>query len=359
LGKGRWSVEAVNSRLKAAGVPIQVRQVGRALYLRSSRFPAKAGHESGRRYQIAQGPAEQNNLARIENEAHRLWREVVEGRFDWAEHDPKQRNTDTVAHWVEALREQRLRYGECSPQTWDKHWATVFRELPQQVPLTEAVILDAVLKTPDNSRTRRRACQQLSRLAEVAGLTVDLRQHQGGYGRGSVQRRELPTDEQIEAWYENIPSAPWRIIFARLVCFGLRPSESFSLRLLDPYTAEVMDAKALVPRETKAFHPRWAEQWALEGDLPKIKWRDSSRAKDITDRIATQFYRYGIKECDRYDFRHAWCVRVSVEYEIPVEVAAAWAGHSADVHMSVYARWMRRDTAAKVYQRKALGASHS
>jgi len=352
------AIAAANERLKGAGVPVRLRVHRRSLYLRCSKLPPKPGYSSGHRYELAQGPISAPVIRRAEAQAHALWAAVVERRFDWAAFDPNhQAPSDSVAAWVERLREQRISTGQCSTQTWEKHWeGAVFSRMPQDAKLTSSVILGAVLQTRENSRGRRRACQALSRLAELAGIDIDLRPYQGRYGLGQVQRRDLPTDQQIEDWYTAIASEPWRMIFARLVVFGLRPSEAFQFEMVDKYTARVMDAKAGAVRETKAFHPYWADRWPLVGEAPRVKWREAYKAKDLTERIRCGLQRYGVT-CQRYDLRHAWCVRVSVEYKIPTSLAARWAGHSESVHNRTYLQWIRADQAESVYREMALRSS--
>lgn len=348
-------IAAINERLKGAGVPIRVRVVGAALYLRSSSLPPKPGDRPGKRYQLPQGPLGDLNLTKAESEAHRIWRLVVAERFKWADFLAPT-DTATVGYWTERLKAYHLAHTDCSPETWAKHWERlVFSRLPTDQPLSPEILIAATLKTTADTWMRRQTCLKLARLAEFAGIEVDLSVYQGSYGRGKERARQLPTDDQILQWYDLIKSPRWKLIYARIVLFGLRPSEAFAFTSIDTYTAEVVDAKSGAIRITKAFHPHWAEQWPVTGELPPITWRDKSRAKDITDRISNQFRRSGINDCDRYDFRHAWCVRVSVEYEIPVEVAARWAGHSADVHQKTYARWLRHDQAERVYRLKAQG----
>ena len=291
----------------------------------------------------------------METEAHALWQSVLERRFSWDEQGGKRAGvTKTVGDWVENFKNHHLKTTNCTPRTFEKHWEqAVFDRLPKGSRLSEGLLLSAVWVTPENTRERKQVCQKLSKLAEFAGVAVDLKPYQGNYGTRSVQPRTLPTDEQIEAWRESISNKPWRRIYSRIVLFGLRPSESFFFELLDPYTAQVEDAKSGEMRITKAFHPRWAENWEIAGTLPKISWRNDRRREDVTQRISTRFRAYKIP-CQRYDFRHAWCVRVSVEYRIPVEVAAKWAGHSPDVHQSIYARWIRGDQQEQIYRNMAL-----
>ncbi|NEQ47523.1 MAG: hypothetical protein F6K00_29870 [Leptolyngbya sp. SIOISBB] len=354
LGKKTVSIDAINRRLKAANVPVRVRQHGNALYLRSSKLPPKPEDPVGKRYEMPKGPASQENLLRMEQEAHSLWKSVVEQRFNWPDHDHGVKSLDTVREWIARFEKHYLKTTDCSPRTFEKHWrAAVLNTLPQGSKLDRTLLLAAVLSTPDNTRKRKQFCQKLTRLAEFAGIDIDLRPYQGSYSKGSVQSRDLPKDAQIEAWYDSIPDERWKRIFARIVIFGLRPSESFDFELVDTHTARVIDAKSNEPRIIKAFHPTWAEAWDLDGQLPKINWRKNRKHEDITSRIANRFKCYDVT-CQRYDLRHAWCVRVSVEYRIPVEVAAKWAGHSADVHQSIYNRWIRSDQQDQIYQEMVL-----
>jgi hypothetical protein len=348
-------VEAANERLKAAGVPVRLKAHGQALYLRTPKsFPPKPGDPEGKRYEIPQGPVGAVTIRKAENTAHSMWAAVVERRFDWADYSKTAARRGTVGHWVEVLKAEHTKTGRCSERTWQKHWIEeVFSRLPQDGQLTSSLILGAVLKTPENTRLRRVTCQRLGKLAKVAGLDCDLSPYQGTYGHSSVARRDLPTDEQIEAWYQAIRLDSWKMVYARIVAFGLRPSEAFQFELIDPHTAQVVDAKSGMVRETKAFHPRWAEQWPMVGPLPEVTWRPDRRAHDLTMRIRMAFKRAGVT-CDRYTLRHAWCVRGSVEYKMPTSLMARWAGHSAEVHDALYLKWMRKDQGDRAYRQMAL-----
>lgn len=354
MGNAPLSVEASNQRLKAAGIPVRLRVHRQSLYLRCNRLPPKPGHEPGHRYEIPQGPLSALTIRNAEVQAYALWQTVVERRFDWGDWDKSLKKTGTVGECVEKLRQHHINTGQCSLRTWEKHWAKgVFDRMKSTDKVTPVVILDAVLRTPENSRQRRVTCQKLSKLAAIAGVEIDLKPYQGNYGHSKVQRRELPTDEQVEGWYAAIRNDAWRIIFARLVVFGLRPSESFQFELLDTHTARVIDAKTKLPRETKAFHPYWAERWQLTGELPKINARPGRFAEDTSERIRVRLTKYGVT-CQRYDLRHAWCVRGSVEYQMPTSLMARWAGHSEAIHNQTYLQWIRGDQSDAAYRTMVL-----
>lgn len=349
-------IKAINQRLKSAKVPISLRLKGSSLYLRSTKFPPREGDRSGKQYELAQGKASLTNIARCEREAHRLWGLILNDRFEWEDSgDKKQRSTE---EWIERFKKHYLEtHPDCTERTFSRFWLSVLDKLPQDTPPSSEGILIAVLATDGNTWTRRQTCQKLLAFSKYIGLDVDLTPYQGSYGRGSVAPRNLPSDEQIEAWHLSIPMEPWRIIFNRLAVFGLRPSESFFFELIDTHTARVIDAKSGLSREVKAFHPHWAEQWQFEGSLPKISWgsKKKSKAQQISQRIAVQLKRYGIK-CERYDLRHAWCVRIIIHYpKIPVSISARWAGHSPAVHQSTYERWISKAQQDQVYKGMVLG----
>lgn len=349
-------IAAINERLKAANVPVRLRLGVKSLFLRCSKLPPKSGDDPGKRYDLPQGKASASNLALMEAKAHQLWQSVLTERFSWDNHSTPSRLTETVAQWVNKFeKHHRTDSPDCSKRTFDKHWrGEVFDRLPQDVRPSSALFLSAVLKTPENTRQRRQTCQKLTKLADYIGLDIDLKPHQGSYGKRLTKPRDLPSDEQIEQWYKQIKSDPWRIIFARIVAFGLRPSESFDFELVDQYTAIVIDAKSGEPRETKAFHPRWAEQWQFEGQLPKISPRPENKHQDTSWRIANRFRAWGITG-ERYDLRHAWCVRIIVNYpDISDSIAARWAGHSPEVHAAIYSRWINKQQQDKVYRNSAL-----
>ncbi|MEM9947889.1 MAG: hypothetical protein AAF810_17765 [Cyanobacteria bacterium P01_D01_bin.36] len=318
-------------------------------------MPPKPGDSPGKQYEIPQGPVTKGLLNDIESRAHELWRSVERGRFVWEDYTRK--STDelmTVADWVERLRRDRVSSGKCTAETFDRYWyENVFSRMPQDSILKPSILEHAIVSIPESNQwLRLKAYQKLNNLAKFAGVAVDLSSFKGNYGPKSVKPRELPTDEQIEEWYDQIYSqkstsaATWKRIYARIVVFGLRPSESFSFTLVDPTTAEVIDAKSGLPRKTKAFHPRWADMWELEGDVPNI---NQAERRKLSQSIGRQLKRYGIP-CERYAFRHAWCVRVSVEYKVPVSVASRWAGHSVDVHTKVYEQWIRGDQEERIYR---------
>jgi integrase len=100
-------------------------------------------------------------------------------------------------------------------------------------------------------------------------------------------------------------------------------------------------------REVFPFHPHWVDRWNLgQVRRPKVqpKW-----LKDYGDRCSKAFKREAVG-FPPYTLRHAWCIRVSVRYRLPLSVAAALAGHSPTVHLNTYQRWISAAQHQEVYQ---------
>lgn len=179
--------------------------------------------------------------------AHSSWSEAVahinepliNGSFDWtlyltpqADEGPK-----TTAELIEAFKAHYLASNQIKELTWQETWQRTFDRLPQDEPLSEAAILAVVLLTENHTRSRELACQRLQRLAEFAGVTVDLKPFQCEYSETSLTPRDLPDEKLILEWRNRIENPQWRWIYGMMAAFGLRPHECFfaSLSTLEPY----------------------------------------------------------------------------------------------------------------------------
>jgi len=57
----------------------------------------------------------------------------------------------------------------------------------------------------------------------------------------------------------------------------------------------------------------------------------------LGDKVARGFRRYGVPFTP-YDLRHAFGIRASVTFHLPVTTAAALMGHSPEIHLKRYHR---------------------
>lgn len=355
MGKRVNSVELINQRLKISSVPVRVRQKGSYLYLRATLPPKPGtGHIKPQQYELSLSiPATDDGLTRIEIEAQKLGGLIAMDRFDWSLYMKESAPTyQTVGVLVEQFRKHYLATNDISESTWHQHYDGVYRRMPHDAELTPALILSVVLQTEANTRNRKETCRKLQKLANFAKVTVDLKPYEGGYGAAAVKPREIPEDEVIVEWRDRIPNDSWQWVFGMLATFGLRPHEAFFVsEFIDPHTIRVSEGKT-GPRITQAFRPEWAELWNLQDiKKPPCTWR---RYNDLGMRCCRQFERYKVP-FSPYSLRHAWCIRGTVIYQMPLPVMAALAGHDPSVHLATYNRWISEKQHREVYRQVALG----
>ncbi|MDA0673176.1 MAG: hypothetical protein O3C67_05660, partial [Cyanobacteria bacterium] len=328
------TLEAVNKRLREAQIGVQVLQRGNRLSLRGT-FPPKPGaakqypHQQNIALSTYANPA---GLERAEAEAFKVGALLACKEFDWRSYSPESVSQQklTVAHWVERFRKHYMNTHTLTDRTWEKHWWSVFKRLPQEQSLSTASILAVVLKTDPDSRNRKQTCQKLQALAEFAGLSIDLRSYQGKYSPAKAKPRELPADDLIAEWRERIHYKPWQWFYGMLAAYGLRPHEAFFCKFIEgdeDYALQVLEGKT-GPRVVYPLYIEWVQRWQLwEIQCPRVTLSPtvSEVYEEYGRRACRQFKRYGIPFVP-YDLRHAYAIRASVEFGFPVATAPAYMG---------------------------------
>jgi hypothetical protein len=304
-------------------------------------FPPKPGSKRDRPHQqqMSTGiPASEAGIRRAEGECVLIGAELAAGRFDWAKYLPPDRLPENkpVKAWVQEFGAHYFATHKISQRTWVGDWLAAFKRLDQEAPLTAAGLLAVVNGTARDTKTRLETCRKLQELAKFAGVEVDLLQYKGTYGAASVEDRDVPTDEAIAYWWGQIKNPSWRWAYGVMAAFGVRDHELFFSEWQDGglFVKKGKTGPRLV---FQALYPEWVEEW----DLSTIKIPPSKDLEGIYergklgDKVARQFRRYGIPFTP-YDLRHAFGIRASVTFELPVTTAAALMGHSSEVHLKRY-----------------------
>lgn len=363
MGNGKAeAVAEINRRLKAAGCNVAVRSKGKNgyLYLRAT-LPLKNGEGSKQQDVSLHLPPSVKGLKLAEAKAHELSQLIISDRFSWDLYLPKKEEVSeqkTIAQWIEEFKQHYFATHNLSDRTWQEHWAKpVYNRLPQGVEISEGVLMALILKTDPGTRLRKQTCQKLQKLAQFTGLKIDLTQYQGGYGLSKTEARYIPGDEEILDCYEKISSDSWRLVYSLLCTFGLRPHEAFFCEFLDSYTLRVREGKT-GERIASALPPEWIESFGfpielnyLTDSLPAINRKQPYQ--QIGLRVNKQFNRMKVPFAP-YSLRHAYAIRSSVVYGLPVSVSAAMMGHSPDVHLRIYHRWMSTKQTQQVYRDRVL-----
>jgi integrase len=355
------TVDTVNERLRLANIPVRILAREGSLSLQATLPPQKGEvlwkqrKISLRKFGIVNNV---DGLREAELRAHQLAKELATNTFNWENYlKPEAERGNSVKEWVEKLKPECLATGEMNEDTWNRHWKRYYDRLPQDSELTAALLLSQALKVANeqpNSWTLKRVCARLHRLAEFAGIEVDLRKYQGNYGYATQEPMDLPDDETIALWHDRIPNPDWQCVYGLMAAFGLRDHEVFFCHFLEEeYTLQITEGKT-GSRKSRALYPEWVDQWRLrEIRLPDVTARPHRKYQDLGDRISKGFKRYKIPFTP-YALRHAYAIRGSVRFRLPVAAMASNLGHSPVCHLKVYNRWISEAHHNQVYTEQVL-----
>lgn len=347
------TIEAINERLKAARIGVRVEVRGDKLALRAT-FPPKPGSTKNKPYQqhlslkIYANPA---GLRQAEAEAKVVGGLLACGRFDWgkylfsASEEPKLPDCRKL---VEKFKAEYFSKNGDTPQsqlTWKNDYESAFKHLDGDC--TPEALITAATSTKANTRTRKRCVEKLQILAKLGGIEVNLAPYKGDYGSGSLKARDIPKDSEIETTRSQLDNPAWQWAFGVMACYGLRDHEVFFCEIspIPPHTCQVLEGKT-GERVCYPLHPHWASEWQLWlGQKPTCTGKTY---RDYGQRVGQYFYRHKLPFTP-YDLRHAYAIRGSVQYKIPVVTMAAWMGHKPSVHWDTYNRWIKNSEHERVF----------
>ncbi|BAZ39365.1 integrase protein [Calothrix sp. NIES-4101] len=345
----RLTVEGINLELKK--VKIERRGNRGGLSLRAT-LPPRDGEGKPRQQYIALGlydTPEHLEVARAKALELQIematWK--LTGRFDWGRFaeapKPESQNWELIKSKFE--REYFRRRGD-SPQsrlTWSSDYVPLMRSLQGEV--SAESIIAAVEGTPNNTRTRRKAVEKLGKIAEFAGLEVDLSPYKGEY---KLQTREIPSEELIQECRLRFENEAWQWVYTVMATYGLRNHEVFFCEISKkpPHTCRILEGKTEA-RIAYPLHPEWAINWEVWRKKKPVVSGQTYR--DYGQRVNQYFYRHSIPFTP-YDLRHAYAIRGSVQYKIPVVTMASWMGHKPSVHWDTYNRWIGESENERVFK---------
>jgi integrase len=337
-------IQQANDRLKKGRIGVAIELRGDRLSLRAT-LPPKPG-ETGppRQQRIALGVRlNADGLDYAESEAKIVGGLVAKGCFDWHPYLASSPHPETVGDWIEKLKSQYFSEREKDDTTlgtWNNDYMQAFKRLTAHDSISPEILKKTILEnTKPNTRTRRRYAMAYSRLADLAGLTHDLRGLTGNYSPRAVSPRSLPDDSLIATVRESINSEAWRWVYGLMAAYGLRNHEVFFTDLLDWPIAYVNRGKT-EERYVWPLYPEWADRWELNREIrPDVTGKKNG---DLGSRVTHAFSRAGVP-FSPYNLRHCWAVR-SIEFGLDVSLAASQMGHSVKVHTEIYHLWITRKT---------------
>jgi integrase len=356
------NLEQLNDRLKAAklGVVVESRGKGSLLSLRA-KLPPRTGKGEPYRQYIPLGIF--NNTAGVKaakEKATTLAGQLADQKFNWsAWGETEKPNAETVSAWLDRFEAEYFNRRSRTPKsetTWRTDYKQPFAQLPLDEPLTAAILRQSILETEPDTRNRRRRSDALGRLAKFAGIELDAKSLRGDYSPKQLTRRDLPTDKEISEWRDRInqENESWGYAFGLMACYGLRNHELFHIDLerlkespVLSLTENLYGGGKTGARRVWACYPEWWDKWHLwdVSLLPKVTGKTNSA---LGNRVTNAFVRYGFHK--PYNLRHAWAVR-TIEFDIPVELAAQQMGHSLQVHTQIYHHWISDEVHQRAFDR--------
>lgn len=176
MKKEEERLKQVNVRLKSARIGVTVFFKGNRLYLRAT-LPPKPGIDRERPYQqdLSLGIyASDEGIKQAEIEAKVLGSQLAKGTFAWADWlRGTQQLPETIGRWIARFEEDYFNRRAKTPEalsTWRCGYWSVYKKLPQDQKLTPGILKALINSTTPDTKTRRRTCDALKRLAEFAGL---------------------------------------------------------------------------------------------------------------------------------------------------------------------------------------------
>ena len=328
--------------------------MGGKLYLRGT-FPPAPGSPKVNPYQqrIALGlPANPRGLTLAEVKAKEVGSAIELGTFNWKAY--RGEVPETVEDWTKRFCTQF----EGAALTWRVDYQQPFNKLPQNAPLTAALLrqtLEIVKQERPNSRAQLRTYNAFRQLADFAGVPVDgLKGLKGNYSASEVDPRNLPNDRAIAKVRSQIRDPGWRWVFGMLAAYGLRGHEVYKADLADFPTVRIPPDTKTGARFVWPLFPEWAERW----ELAKRTWPPLENIPNYTNgQLGTKTAKFfsRIVPFDAYDLRHCYARRC-FEFGYSPEFGAKMMGHSPDVHCRTYRRWIDEGVYWAIYQRGVNGS---
>ncbi len=348
-------LDAANDRLKLSNTGIKIYKRGKKLSLRGV-LPPKPGKKK---------PSQQIislkiffNAAGIkaaEKTAIKISSQLTFNAFTWDEwlgpREEEAAKQPTVADMVKDFRADYFNRRKETPQsltTWNGDYMAMYKRLPQDEELTEAVLLKLVLETEPDTRTRRRAVLAASKLAEFTGIKANFKRYSGKYSH-LLGNRVLPTDDEIVATYWSIPNPKWQYVYGLMAAYGISNHEVFyaDLSSLQAGSRLISDYRKnhYGVRRIWCLYPEWYEEWELykKKPLPNVSGKDN---RALGQRVTSAMDRYGIKRPG--DLRHCWSIRATLF--LPDSMAAKMQAHTVEEHNRTYKHWIDKKKDDKFFE---------
>ncbi|MEO1391036.1 MAG: hypothetical protein AAFV85_27195 [Cyanobacteria bacterium J06634_6] len=312
-------------------------------------LPPKPGETAPKQRYLSTGkPANGPGADEANKLAKRLDAELIEGTFKWENWDPKVAESlraKTIGELSQRILD--MKRPQVQPTGLKQRYQVPLSKLPQDALPTEELLRTTIERECEGYPTKWDKYKiSYSMLAELAGIKHEF-QKLGPRSQAVVKPitpQDLPSDELILETWQSIDNPLYKILFARMACYGLRPHEAWKCIVSDnpedPFCRVLADTKTgkatggrityPIPREWYALMQPWQD---FEPHQRRMDWRKKTNIY-LGHRIGQWFERRKLPFY-AYMLRHAWAVRTA-KANMSTAAAAKMMGHSQDVHERIY-----------------------
>ena len=335
-------------------VKIVQRAGSKKLYLRATLPPKPGESGSKQRYLPTGKPASKNGAAEANKLAKRLEAELIEEKFNWVDWDPavaellRPKNIGELSHeLIELKRPQTLARGlKC-------RYIVPLGKLPQDELPTEALLREVIERECEGYPTKWRDYKiAYGLLLDLAG--VDHQINKLGPRSASavkpINPLDLPSDKDILEVWLGINNPLYKILYARMACYGLRPHESWKSIVSDnlekPFCRVLADTKTgrkTGGRMSLPIPMEWYKEmkpWQDFEPFNRVDWKNKTNTY-LGQRVSQWFGRNKVPFSAKM-LRHAWACRAASK-NLNTGVAAKMLGHSQDIHTRTYQQALGKD----------------
>ena len=159
--------------------------------------------------------------------------------------------------------------------------------------------------------------------------------------------------------WKSINHKAYKILFARMACYGLRPHETFKCTIStdrnEPFCKVATGTKtgrATGGRFVLPFPPEWFDElqpWLdFEPLMYSDKWKSATNRK-LGNILSHWFHNSKLMWFNAYALRHRFACRMA-EKNLAVGTAAKMMGHSVEIHCRVYQQALGKEGIAKAWR---------
>jgi integrase len=286
---------------------------------------------------------------------------------------------------VDRFRTYKLQSGQVKEDCWKNDYAYVMRRLlaalaDSSSPTNGKAVLLALATGSPGSRGRVVQIERAAQFLRFAVREVGVDQRWAppeGEDLFDLKGRKAPNekstspqagqavplmDEAFLTLLSEIPDPRWRLAVGLCGVFGLRPielqycrPEGDGLRVdYQKRTARGTSPKRTVEALDPIGRPGLGKQLLLElssglVELPPMGTEDKQAGGSMNTYLLRRPYWKALRQeaigsgagrLSGYSFRHGYAYRSAMAYDIPIRAAAKLMGHSVQVHMQHYGKWV-------------------